>query len=156
MKIKAIAAYLGIAATLVVGTMMRSEAEAQAQRKEEASAAKVWGYYQIVQTERSADKKVLVIVLVRLINRSGENYSLNTTRMLDPSGGQYTGKAVGGAATAMASGVTTVKQQFTVSVDDADKLREASRLALVLSVGDGEQVTITAVLQRDAGIREEN
>jgi hypothetical protein len=158
MRSKAIAVWLGIAAVLVVGTATVSTARAQAQRKEGDGATKVWGYYRIVETERCGDGKVLVKVLVRLINRGGENYSLNTMRMLGPSGGFYAVKAVGGAATAMASGVTTVKQQFTVSVDDTDKLREASRLALVLSVDVGERVTktVTAVLQRDAGIREEN
>jgi hypothetical protein len=78
--------------------------------------------------------------------------------MLGPSGSFYTRKGVEGAVTSMASGVTTVKQQFTVSVEASDKLRETSRLALVLSVGDGEQVTktITTVLRQDAELREEN
>ncbi len=158
MRSRAIKVWLGIAAALVVGTGATSEAEAQAQKKEEAGTAKVWGYYKIVQTEKSADGKVLMIVLVRLINRSGENYSLNTARILGPGGHLYTMTAVGGATTAMPSGVTTVQQQLRVSLGAADKLREASRLALVLSVSDGEQVrkTITAELQRDAGIREEN
>jgi hypothetical protein len=158
MRSKAIAVWLGIVPILLVGTTMASTAKAQIQRKGEASTAKVWGYYRIVETEREGDGKVLVKMVVRLINRSGENYSLNTMHMLGPSGGSYTGEAVEGVVVALASSVTTVKQRFTVSVEGANKLREASRLALVLSPGDGEQVTkaITVVLQRDAELREEN
>jgi hypothetical protein len=128
--------WLEIAAVLLVGTAMASAARA-AQGEEGASTIKVWGYYRIVETERGGDWKVLV----RLINRTGESYSLNTIRMLGPSGGFYKGKGVEGAVTTIAGGVTAVKQQFTVSAEDADRLREASRLALVVSVGGGEQVT---------------
>ena len=158
MKSKTIAVWLGIAAIVVFGTAMASSARAQAQRKEEASTVKVWGYYRIVGTQRGGDGKVLVEVIVRLINRSGENYSLNSMRMLGPWGGFHIGKAVEGTATGLTIGVTTVKEQFAVSVENADKLREATRLALVLSMGDGEQArkTIMALLQRDPELREEN
>jgi hypothetical protein len=100
----------------------------------------------------------LVTVFIRLINRSEENYPLNMTRMMSSNGDLYIGKAIGEAATAMANSATTAQQQSTVSVDDADKLREVFRLGLMLCVNNGEQTakTITAVLQRDAGIREEN
>ena len=114
MKSRAIAVWLGIAAVLVFGTAMASSARAQAQRKEEASSAKVWGYYWIVGTERGGDGKVLVEVIVRLINRSGENYSLNSMQMLGPCGSFHTGKAVEGTAAGLTIGVTTVKEQFTV------------------------------------------
>ena len=119
-------------AMLFTGIAMASTARAQASQKEEADTAKVWGFYRIVDTETGGDGKVLVKVLVRLINRSDENYSLNTTRVLGPGGGFYTAKAVEKTVTAMAGVVTTVRQQFTVSIEDADRLRTASRLALVL------------------------
>jgi hypothetical protein len=57
----------------------------------------------------------------------------------------------------MANDVTTVQQRLNVSVDDADKLRGIP-VGAVLSAGDGERATktITAALQREVGIREEN
>jgi len=149
MKSKPVAVWLGIAVTLGIGMMVPSEASAQAQGKEKPVTAKVWGYYRIIRTERNSDGKTLVTVFIRLINRSDENYPLNMTRMMSSNGDLYIGKAIGGAATAMANSVATAQQQFTISVDDADRLREVFRLALMLCVNNDEQTakTITAVLQ---------
>ena len=158
MKSKAIVAWLGIAAILVIATAMASLAMAQAQRDGVVSTAKVWGYYRIVETERTGNGKISLQAVVRLINRSDETFPVNAIRMLGPSGGFYNGNTVDGGVKSLATGVTTVKLRFIVSVEDADGLRGASRLALVLSVGDSGQAmrTITAGLRQDVELREEN